>query len=152
MYPVSQKVRIKIKKKWLNKDTTQIWLQPIFSLSGESPTLSSLRDTSFPFSQSVLGWVHCFAGPKSKHHFPYLQWMVRDGNRTKLANESVPQFLLEPIEKDVLPTSVANLSGYKLRAASGHLSPFCRVCPRETTQKKEWQDWILTNDTIRTWV
>lgn len=50
--------------------------------------------------------------------------MVRDGNRNKLANESVPEFLLELIEKDVLPTSIANLSGYKLRAASGHLSTF----------------------------
>lgn len=53
--------------------------------------------------------------------------MVRVGNRTKLANESVPEFFLELIEKDVLPTAVANLSGYKLRAASGHLATSCSL-------------------------
>lgn len=44
-----------------------------------------------------------------------------------MANESVPEFFLELIEKDVLPTVVANLSGYKLRAASGHLATFCSL-------------------------
>lgn len=61
--------------------------------------------------------------------------MVRDGNRAKLAHESVPEFFLELIEKDVLPTVVANLSGYKLRAASGHLQS-----AQGRPHRKVWRD------------
>lgn len=58
--------------------------------------------------------------------------------------------LLKRVENEGLSTAVANLSGYKAGAASGHVASFWRESAawREATQRKVEQHGILPDDTV----